>query len=69
MLAHLLGVQVSEATVRRMTERMGAHIEAVQAEESALPMPTEPCGESDKKQAISADGASVPLVICGRRRD
>jgi hypothetical protein len=62
MLTQLLGVQVSEATVRRMTERMGAQVEAAQTEESALPAETEPCGESERKQAISADGAYVPLL-------
>lgn len=62
MLAHLLGVQVSEATVRRMTERVGTQIEAVQTQASVQPAPTEPCGERNKKQAISADGAYVPLI-------
>lgn len=61
MLTHLLGVQVSEATVRRMTERMGRQAEAVQTEESALEAQAEPCGTNERKQAISADGAYVPL--------
>lgn len=61
MLTELLGVQVSEATVRRMTERMGARVEAVQSAESVRPSPPEPSRAIEVRQAISADGAYVPL--------
>ena len=74
MLEGLLGVHVSEATVRRMTEQAGAHYEQLQTveagkfeaetqtalgqpsvgQEKPLPVPV--------KQAISSDGAYVPLI-------
>jgi hypothetical protein len=62
MLESLLGVQVSEATARRMTERMGARIEAAQTAESRREQEPEPDAKSCLRQAISADGAYVPLV-------
>jgi hypothetical protein len=62
MLEKLLGVQVSEPTVRRATERAGALYEArqtAQRKPSADPSPAvTPC----EKQVISTDGAYVPLV-------
>ena len=67
MLESLLGVQVSEATVRRMTEQAGACYEQVQDAESRA---TD--GEAKKKdekplpiplkQAIRSDGAHVHLI-------
>jgi hypothetical protein len=62
MLESLLGVQVSEATVRRMTEQAGAHYEAVQTAQSQLPEPEEKPVSVPLKQAISSDGAYVPLI-------
>lgn len=62
MLESLLGVQVSEATVRRMTEQAGAHYEQVQTAQSQLPEPDEKPVPVALKQAISSDGAYVPLI-------
>src|SRR5579863_3823027 len=62
MLERLLGVQVSEATVRRMTEQAGAHFEQVQTAQSQQPEPEEQPGAVPLKQAISCDGAYVPLI-------
>jgi hypothetical protein len=74
MLESLLGVQVSEATVRRLTERAGASYEQVQTAESQEPEPEaqtaqhQPLEPEEKplpiplKQAISSDGAYVPLI-------
>ena len=66
LLERLLGVQVSAATVRRLTEAAGATLEQAQTaasqgdpergEAAPLPHPTE------SKLVLSADGASVPLV-------
>ncbi|MCK5806630.1 MAG: hypothetical protein KAI66_27625, partial [Lentisphaeria bacterium] len=63
MLQSLLGIGVSEATVRRCTERQGRVYEAVQTAavtriEQELPKP--PTGPP--KQLLSVDGAMVPLV-------
>ncbi len=63
MLERLLGVQVSEETVRRLTEQAGAQLEAVQTAQAKAPMPEE--GKADgvpARLAISADGACVPLA-------
>jgi hypothetical protein len=62
MLEAVLGVQVSEATVRRWTEQAGAHYEAVQTAQSQQPEPEETPSPAPCKQAISSDGAYVPLV-------
>ncbi len=74
MWESLLGVQVSEATVRRMTEQAGAHYEQVQTAHSQQPEPeaqtaaSQPDEPEEKplpvplKQAISSDGAYVPLI-------
>jgi hypothetical protein len=66
LLERLLGVQVSAATVRRLTEAAGAALEQVQTaasqhslerdESATLPGPRE------SKLVLSADGAFVPLV-------
>jgi hypothetical protein len=62
-LGFFVGVAVSRATARRLTETAGAHLEAVEAAElavlEALP-PTPPAGPA--VQQLSADGAMVPLV-------
>ena len=42
MLSAILGVQVSEATVRRWTEQAGAHYEAVQTAQSQQPESEQP---------------------------
>lgn len=60
MLEAVLGVQVSEATVRRWTEQAGAHYEAVQTAKTQ--QPEEQASSAPRKQAISSDGAYVPLV-------
>ena len=62
MMEAVLGVQVSEATVRRHTEEAGAHSEAVQTMQAQAPEQTEPKGSVSARQAISADGACVPLL-------
>jgi hypothetical protein len=74
MLSSLLGVQVSEATVRRMTEQAGACYEQVQTAQSEQPepevqeqaqKPREPEEKAEAiphKQAVSSDGAYVPLI-------
>jgi hypothetical protein len=62
MLAAILGVQVSEATVRRWTEQAGARYEAVQTAQSQQPEPETNPSPVPCKQAISSDGAYVPLV-------
>lgn len=59
----LLGVQVSEATVRRLTEKAGSQAQAVQDQvaSSGSPSPSSNKPESDPL-VLSADGAFVPLV-------
>lgn len=62
MLACLLQVQVSEETVRRVTEQAGARVEAAQSEQAKSPEPGEPAATSvPARLVISADGAYVPL--------
>lgn len=68
MLESLLGVQESLATVRRMTEQAGAHYEQVQTAQSQLPEPDEKPVPVPLKQAISSDGAYVPLISGGLGR-
>jgi hypothetical protein len=61
MLEELLGVQVSEPTVRREAERAGCLYEArptAQGQQPAQATAT----ISREQQVISRDGASVPLV-------
>lgn len=63
LLAALLGVQVSEPSARRHTEKWGAAYAAVQEEEVAHiehDLPPPPPGP--EKQLLSVDGAMVPLV-------
>jgi len=62
MLERVLGVQVSEPTVRRQTERAGALYEARQTAQSQQPLPDSPAKSSGEKQAFSTDGAYVSLV-------
>lgn len=62
MLEARLCVQVSEATARRWTEQAGAHYEAVQTAQSQQPEPAEPVSLAPLKQALSSDGAYVPLI-------
>lgn len=70
MLGSLLGVQVSEATVRRMTEQAGACYEQVQTAQSQQPETSHPESQQAEEkplpvplnQAISSDGAYVPLT-------
>src|SRR5512135_3681856 len=63
MLDHLLGVQVSEETVRRLTEQAGAGVVAVQTVQAKAPLQEEPQGKTEPARlAISADGACVPLL-------
>ena len=64
MLQALTGVQVSEATVRRHTEAVGAVVEAQQNEqaEQTRPFSTQQRHPQRPKQVVmSADGAFVPL--------
>lgn len=62
MLDRVLGVQVSEPTVRRGTLRAGALYEARQTAQSQQTSPAELTTVSVEKQVISTDGAYVPLV-------
>jgi hypothetical protein len=62
MLDTLLGVQVSEPSVRRGTEHAGVRYEARQTAQSQQPM--EPCVQAplEVRQVMSTDGCYVPLV-------
>jgi len=62
MMERLLGVQVSEATVRRMTEGMGACIERVQNKETEKAAASRAGNGKPNKLVISGDGAFVPLL-------
>jgi hypothetical protein len=62
MLDRLLGVQVSEPTVRRGTLRAGTLYEARQRAQSQQTSPAEQTTVSAEKQVISTDGAYVPLI-------
>jgi hypothetical protein len=62
-LEHLLGVHISEASVRRVSERAGAGYVAVQeaeVERLERELPAPPAGP--ELQLVSVDGAMVPLV-------
>jgi hypothetical protein len=61
MLDKLLGVQVSEPTVRRATLRAGALYEARQTAQSQQTSPAEPTTVGIERQVLSTDGAYVPL--------
>lgn len=62
MLSTLLGVQVSEPTVRRGTERAGARYEARQTAQSQQEEADCSGVRGGEKQVVSTDGAYVPLV-------
>src|SRR5579871_1757368 len=62
MLEELLGVQVSEPTVRRGTLRVGKLYEARQTAQSQQTGQSEAEGTPCEKQVFSTDGAYVPLV-------
>lgn len=62
-LEHLLGVQVSEETARRLTEQAGARVEAAQSAQAKAPLQEDPKAKpAPARLAISADGACVPLL-------
>jgi hypothetical protein len=63
MIDELLGVQTNEETVRQLTERMGACMEAAQGAESDAASSQEAKDPPAPQQcALSADGAMVSLV-------
>jgi hypothetical protein len=63
MMEKLLGVQISEETARRLTERMGDALEQAQTEEAHAPFQEAKEGEClPENMAFSADGAMVGLV-------
>ncbi|MBV9615403.1 MAG: ISKra4 family transposase, partial [Ktedonobacteraceae bacterium] len=62
MLEALLGIQVSEPTARRGTERAGAVLEARETTQSLLPATAGPVVAPCEKQVVSLDGCYVPLV-------
>ena len=63
MLERLLGVQVGQETVRRLTEQAGCHVETAQTAEAQAPWQEEAAGKKVAvRLAMSADGALVPLV-------
>lgn len=62
MLEELLGVQVSEPTVRRGTQCAGALYEARQTAQSQQPAQASREATLCEKQVMSTDGASVPLI-------
>jgi hypothetical protein len=63
MMGQLLGVQISEETTRRLTQRMGDALEQAQTEEAQAPFQEEKEGECiPETMALSADGAMVGLV-------
>ena len=62
-LEDLLGVQLSEPRVRRLTEKAGAALVAVQEAEVARLERVAPCAPAGPAlQLLSVDGAMVPLV-------
>lgn len=62
MLEEFLGIQVSEPTVRRGTERTGTLCEARQTAQSQQTSQAQAAATACEKQVISTDGAYVPLV-------
>jgi hypothetical protein len=63
LLEELVGVQVSKATARRVTLGAGVAALAVQEEEAKrLKQEVSEAPVGAEKQALSADGAFVPLV-------
>jgi len=62
-MADLLGVHISEATVRRQTEKWGAAYVAIQEEEvERIEQELPPAPAGPDKLLLSVDGAMVPLV-------
>jgi hypothetical protein len=62
MLETLLGVQVSEPSVRRGTEQAGGRYEARQTAQSRQEEANDSAVSSAEKLVVSIDGAYVPLV-------
>lgn len=62
MLERLLGVQVSEPTVRRHAEAAGVQLEAVQMAQAFTSESSEPREQGATRQVMSADGTYVPLL-------
>jgi len=63
MLERMVGVQVGQETVRRLTEQAGGHVETAQTVEAQAVWQEEPGGKKAAvRLAMSADGALVPLV-------
>lgn len=63
LLETIVGVQVSEATVRRLTEGAGSLAQAVQEQvASSGEQPSSPTASETDPLVMSADGAFVPLV-------
>ncbi len=63
LLARLLGVQVGEETVRRLTEQTGRQVEEAQTQAASAPWQEETAPMVPQARlAMSADGAYVPLV-------
>lgn len=62
MLEEFLGIQVSEPTVRRGTQRAGTLYETRQTAQSQQGCQAEPVATRCEQQVISTDGAYVPLV-------
>jgi hypothetical protein len=63
MLGALLGVQISAETPRRLTERMGACVEAAQTAEADPAVPHEsPDPPAPERCMLSVDGAMISLL-------
>lgn len=62
MLSRLLGVQISEATIRRHTEGAGALYEQQQTAASHESIPTSESAPVASRLVLSADGAYVGLI-------
>jgi hypothetical protein len=63
LIAQLLGVTVSEATVRRLTQRIGtAAAAAVERQQRRLEKEAPPPPAGPDQLLVSTDGAMVPLV-------
>jgi hypothetical protein len=63
MIEEILAVQTNEETVRQLTERMGACMEAVQTAEAEAEGPHESNDQPPLQRCVfSADGAMISLV-------
>jgi hypothetical protein len=62
MMERMLGVHISEATARRLTEQAGALEEAVQSRQTQGKPEAIPSSANAPRLAVSADGAYVPLL-------